>query len=85
MIALSHADEEGAIIPNQSTVTQAGDIVTVLELKKTLRRLKQLQQRKRKANRKIRLAFSNDYLPGFCFKKCCKSDNCLFRLISFYG
>ena len=34
VIALSHADEEGAIIPNQSTVTQAGDIVTVIGTEK---------------------------------------------------
>lgn len=34
MIALSHADEDGAIIPNQSTITNPGDIVTIIGTEK---------------------------------------------------
>ncbi|KRK86879.1 potassium channel family protein [Lentilactobacillus sunkii] len=34
VIALSHADEEGAIIPNQSTITKAGDVVTIIGTEK---------------------------------------------------
>ena len=34
VIALSHADEEGAIIPNQSTITKPGDIVTIIGTEK---------------------------------------------------
>ncbi|GAA2972849.1 potassium channel family protein [Lentilactobacillus parakefiri] len=34
MIALSHADEDGAIIPNQSTITKPGDIVTIIGTEK---------------------------------------------------
>lgn len=34
VIALSHADEEGAIIPNQSTITQPGDVVTIIGTEK---------------------------------------------------
>ena len=34
VIALSHADENGAIIPNQSTITKPGDIVTIIGTEK---------------------------------------------------
>ena len=34
VIALSHADEEGAIIPNQATITKPGDIVTIIGTEK---------------------------------------------------
>lgn len=34
VIALSHADENGAIIPNQSTITNPGDIVTIIGTEK---------------------------------------------------
>lgn len=34
VIALSYADENGAIIPNQSTITKPGDIVTIIGTEK---------------------------------------------------
>ena len=34
VIALSHADENGAIIPNQSTITKPGDIVAIIGTEK---------------------------------------------------
>ena len=34
VIALSHADENGAIIPNQSTITKPGDIVPIIGTEK---------------------------------------------------
>lgn len=42
VIAISHADEEGAAIPNQSTVVEQGDVVTVIGTRKDVQKFEDI-------------------------------------------
>lgn len=42
VIAISHADEEGAAIPNQSTVVGQGDVVTVIGTRKDVQKFEDI-------------------------------------------
>lgn len=42
VIALSHMDDQGAAIPNQSTVIKAGDVVTILGTRKDVKKFEDL-------------------------------------------
>lgn len=42
VIAISHANEEGAAIPNQSTIVEPGDVVTIIGTRKDVQKFEDL-------------------------------------------